>query len=151
MNLKEICQLCSVQYEDRDTTGILNDLCKTLSEKKKGKICLFVDEIVIENPNISSPKDLLGKVSFLLGKDLFPWSQLNSYDVNLIACINPESQDLSQLQLQNLNPEIASLLQLNKPEQGSVLTIPMMRLFRMSIAIYQLIQELGRSCSAEHS
>ena len=107
-----------------------------------------MDEVSIVNPNCRSPIDLLGKAPFILNGDIFPWSELDSQDVNLIVCVNPESQDLAQIH--NLEEETLSLMKQLKPEQGPVPTIPMWRVFRCSKAIQSLIQELQRECSSIH-
>ena len=98
----------------RDTTSVINDLCETLTDKNDGKICCYMDEVIIENPRSSSPEDLLGKVPFLLDGDVFPWSELDSHGVNLIVCVNPESKDLALLH--NIDQETVLLLKHKKPE-----------------------------------
>merc|ERR1719186_1475578 len=90
----------------------------------------------------------MGKVPFVLDGEVFPWSELDSNGVKLMVCINPESQDLAQLQ--NLDTETVLSLKQMKPEQGPVPTIPMWRVFRSSNAIQQLLQELETECSNEH-
>merc|ERR1719233_2807400 len=148
LNLKEICSQHSILYENRSTTNVINDLCKTLSEKMEVKTRLFFDEVVVENPGISSPEDLLGKVPFVLDNEVFPWSELDSNGVNLMVCVNPESQCL--VLLQNLETEKLQSLKKYKPEQGSVPTLAMLRNFRSSNAIQDFIQELEIQCSKEH-
>jgi hypothetical protein len=107
-----------------------------------------MDEVFIENPDCSSPIDLLGKSPFILDGDIFPWSDLECYDVNLVVCINPESQDLPQLL--DVDFDTLSTLKERKPDQGSVPTIPLWRVFRCSKAIHLFIQELQEECSNEH-
>jgi len=148
MNLADICNELSIQYENRSTTSVINDLCETLSEEVKGKTYLFLDEVVVENPEISSPEELLGKIPFVLDNDVFPWSELDSNGVNLMVCVNPESQDL--VQLQSLDTEAIASLKMSKPNQGTVPTLAMFRVFRSSNAIQHFLQEVEVECSKEH-
>jgi len=149
MNLKQICDLNSVKYKNRDTTSILNEICESLSDDRKdAPTYLFMDEIIVENPNSSSPLDLVGRAPFIIDEELFPWNNLNPYEVNLIACINPESQDLSQLQ--NLDSATIQKLKELKPDQGPVLTIPMWRVFRSSKSISSFVNQLQEECSNIH-
>ena len=107
-----------------------------------------MDEVNIENPNCSSPIELLGKTPFVLDGEVFPWSELDSHAINLMVCINPESQDLPQLL--DLDFTTLSLLKKNKPEQGVVPTVPLWRVFRCTKAIHLFLQELQEKCSNEH-
>jgi len=149
MNLKQICEQYDVQYRNRDTTSIINDLCEELSEElNDGPIHLFMDEVIIENPNCSCPIDLLGKSPFVLDGEVLPWSDLDSQAVNLMVCVSPESQDLPQLL--DLDFDTLSALKEGKPDQGVVPTIPMWRVFRCTKAIHLFLQELQEECSSEH-
>ena len=107
-----------------------------------------MDEIVISNPDISCPQELLGKVPFVRNGTVFPWSELDSSGIHLIACVNPESQDLAQLQGLN-DVEILTLQQM-KPEQGAVPTIAMHRAYRNTNAINNFLQVVKRECASLH-
>ena len=109
---------------------------------------MFVDEVIISNPDISCPQDLLGKVPFVLHGKVFPWSELDSGDVHLMVCVNPESQDLAQLQ--NLHDTDIVALEKSKPKQGPVPTIAMWRAYRNTIAINHFLQEVKRECASLH-
>jgi len=149
MNLKDMCKMVDMQHESRNSTAVINELCKKLFGQSAGKkSCLFMDEVIISNPDITSPKDLLGKVPFVLDGEVFPWSDLDSHGVSLMACINPECQDLVQLQ----NLDVADILELKqlKPEQGTVPTIAMYRAYRNSNAISRFLQEVKRKCASAH-
>ena len=50
---------------------VINDICKALIEKNEEKICLYLDEVIIEHPKISCPEKLLGKVPFVLDVRFF--------------------------------------------------------------------------------
>ena len=112
------------------------------------KTCLMFDEVVVENPGISSPEELLGKVPFVLDNEVFPWSKLDCHGVKLMVCANPESQDL--VLIQNLEDEKIESLKKSKPEQGPVHTLAMIRNFRSSNAIHHFLKELEIQCSKEH-
>ena len=119
-----------------------------MSENIKEKVYLLLDEVIIENPNISSIEEIIGKAPFVLDQVLFPWSKLDTRQVNMIACINPESEDLAQLQ--GLDNKQIQQLKNMKPSQGPVPTIVMWRVFRFSNKIHEFIKELEMQCCTKH-
>ena len=109
---------------------------------------MLLDEVISENQNISSIEEIIGKVPFVLNQVLFPWSKLDSKQVNLVACINPESEDLAQIQ--GLDKQQIQQLKNMKPSQGPVPTVVVWRVFRFSNKIHAFIKELELQCCTKH-
>ena len=97
MNKEDICKFTDVSYQGRDTTGVISDICKKLSERDDMDTYLLIDEIEVENPAVSEIKELVGKAPFYVGDDLFPWSDLDPSNVHLIASVTADNQDLARL------------------------------------------------------
>ena len=138
---------CTIHYAFRDTTSLLNELCETMSLKNLGStIYLYLDEVTIQNPKTDEAKELLGNVPFLLGHDLFPWSNLCSHGVRMMVCVNPESKDLVKV-----NDDNRAYLVSNKPKEEKVKTIAMLRVFRGSNAIGTFLKDLTIYCSRQQN
>ena len=137
----------TIQCAFRDTTSLLNELCETMSLKNPGNtIYLYLDEVTIQNPKTNEAKDLLGNVPFLLGHDLFPWSNLCSYGVRMMVCVNPESKDLVKV-----NDDNRAYLVSKKPKEEKVKTIAMLRVFRGTNAIGTFLKDLTIYCSRQQN
>ena len=70
LNKEELCRENQVTFDGRDTTSIINDINKKLSDKKDNDLYLFIDEIEVENPGAADVKDLIGKAPFCLGGEI---------------------------------------------------------------------------------
>ena len=87
LNKEALCQDTQVEFDGRDTTSIINDINKKLSETKDRAVYLFIDEIEVENPGVVDLNELIGKTPFCLGGEVFPWSNLEPLQVRLVVAV----------------------------------------------------------------
>ena len=147
MNKEELCQYTGVAYQGRDTTAIINDVNKKLSERNNIDTYLLIDEMEVENPGVPDVKDLVGKAPFYLGDVIFPWSNLDPLKVHLIASVTADNQDLARLvdiqdtDVQEMKQTLAS------QTAGKLPTAVLWRVFRCSNAIQETVEYLQLQCS----
>ena len=147
LNKEALCQETQVEYERRDTTSIINDVIKKLSETKDRAVYLFIDEIEVENPGMADLKDLIGKTPFCLGGEIFPWSNLEPLQVRLVVAVTTDSQDLAKLvEVDEADEQrMKSALVSAPPEK--IPAVVLWRVFRCSNAIQDTVEYLQLECS----
>ena len=137
---EEICNQTGVQLSGKNTTTVINEVCKRLTDMHHFDTYLCIDEIEVENPGVLVPKDLIGKVPFVLKGKVYPWADLNPSQVHLITATTADSQDL--VRIANLtDAEVtemeASLVAL---PCGKIPTEVLWRVFRCSNSIQDFVE-----------
>ena len=139
MNKEELCRFTNVAYQGRDTTAIINDVNLKLSERNNADTYLLIDEIEVENPGVSDMKDLVGKAPFYLGDQVFPWCNLDPYNVHLIVSVTVDNLDLAKL-LDVRETDVQEMKQILASHPAEKIpTEVLWRVFRCSNAIQETV------------
>ena len=147
-NKESICHLTSVQFKGKDTTSIINEVCKRLTEIHDGfDTYLQIDEIEVENPGVSTAKELIGKAPFELNGQIYSWTNLEPSKVHLIAAATSDSQDLvkiaqlSALEIKEMEESLEAM------PAGKMPTAALWRVFRCTNSIQTFVEHLQTSCT----
>lgn len=141
MNKHDICSRADV-ISTWDSTSVINNVCKSLSETHKdARVHLLIDEVVIGSPKSTSPLDLVGKVPFLFNGQMFGWSDLEPGNTHLIVCATPDCEDLVRLRNSHQDK-----WKLTPPELRTVPTFFLWRVYRNTNAIHALLQFIQEQC-----
>ena len=141
VNKEQLCHETKVAFKDRDTTSIINDINKRLTEEAERAVYLFIDEIEVTNPGVSDLSDLVGKTPFCLGGHIFPWSNLEPLNIRLVLAVTTDSQDLVRL-LDIEESEIPTLRDLSRA--GKIPTEVLWRVFRSTNAIQDFVPDMQK-------
>merc|ERR1719507_2288018 len=146
-NKEEICTLTQVNYKGRDTTSIINDITKNLSETNKNKkVYLFLDEVEVESSRAKNPKDLVGKLPFCVGGEVFPWFLLDPHEVQMVVAVTADSKDLAMLvNIEEAQMEELKTALLSVPA-GTIPTAVLWRVFRCTNSIQNFVEYLQLEC-----
>ena len=147
LNKEGLCQKAQVEFKGRDTTSIINDVTKKLSETKYRAVYLFIDEIEVENPGVADLNDLIGKTPFCLGGEIFSWSNLEPLQVRLVVAVTTDSQDLAKLVEVDEADEQRMKTALASAPPEKIPTVVLWRVFRCSNAIQDTVEYLQLECS----
>ena len=96
---------------------------------------------------MSDLEDLIGKTPFCLGSEIFPWSDLEPYQVCLIVAATTDSQDLAKLVNVDESDEERMKVALKSAPSCKIPTVVLWRVFRCSNSIQNLVEYLQLECS----